>query len=96
MLMHKQQRDRTVLQNETHPQAHARYAGQVLIKFKLMLMEQMSRASLHAWALGCETLAKTHALFFADMSFQAWIDFLLAELERKQSIRSTAHSILNL
>jgi len=61
-----------------------------------MLVEEMSRKSLYAWAQGCDTLVKVHTHYFSDMNFQNWIDSLLAELELKQSIQANAHSLFNL
>ena len=81
---------------EKNPKAHAKYAGQVLVKFKLMLVELMNRTDLLNWAQGCETLLKTHAHFYTEMGFSQWIEFLLHELELKKSIRLSVEKVFNL
>lgn len=80
---------------ESNPISHAKYACKVFIKFKLMMMERMSRQSLYAWALGCETLVSTKEHFFKDMDFQPWIDLLLQDLQRNNSISCDELMVLN-
>ena len=78
-----------------NPVKHARHAAKVLLKFKLLELQQISEADFHRWAGETTYFDLLHQQFFAEMSSTDWIDGLIEELVRSGAARHEADSILN-
>lgn len=64
------------------PVRHARYAAKVLLKFKLLELQQIARKDLLGWARATPYFSLLQAKHFADIAFDAWLDDLLQDLMR--------------
>ena len=72
------------------PVRHAQHAGKVLLKFKLLEVQQQSRPDFMAWALTVPYMARVHQRFFADSDLESWLTRLLADLV-KAGAAETCH-----
>lgn len=64
------------------PQAHALYAAKVMLKFKLLELQRISRSELANWALNASYFEKLRHAHFNDRPFGDWCDFICADLVR--------------
>jgi glyoxylase-like metal-dependent hydrolase (beta-lactamase superfamily II) len=64
------------------PKKHAYYAAKVLLKFKLLELQEVSLAALHTWALAAPYFSMVHGRFFADTPEAPWLDELVQDLVR--------------
>ncbi len=64
----------------THPERHARHAGKVLLKFKLLEQQQMPFTDFVNWAGGTSYFKLIHEKFFHSISLALWIEQLTQEL----------------
>lgn len=62
------------------PVRHAQHAGKVLLKFKLLEVQQQLRPDFMAWALSMPYMVKVHQRFFPDIDLESWLTRLLADL----------------
>jgi glyoxylase-like metal-dependent hydrolase (beta-lactamase superfamily II) len=62
------------------PVRHAQHAGKVLLKFKLLEVQQQQRPDFMAWALSMPYMVKVHQRFFANTDLESWLKRLLADL----------------
>lgn len=67
------------------PQKHALYAAKVLLKFKLLELQQVNHVAFADWATKCELLQLLHAQHDGAKSFALWFEFLIHELVRSQA-----------
>ncbi|MCZ8293636.1 MAG: MBL fold metallo-hydrolase [Hylemonella sp.] len=64
------------------PLRHARYAAKVLLKFKLLEVQQITRKDLLSWARATSYFSLLQARHYAQSDFDAWIDDLIQDLLR--------------
>ncbi|MGM9428947.1 MBL fold metallo-hydrolase [Hydrogenophaga sp. MI9] len=76
------------------PAQHLRHAQKVLIKFRLLEWQRITRAALLEWALHTPYLRQAMPPEPED-SGSAWLDQLLLELERVQALQLEGEHVLN-
>jgi len=69
-------------QYTTDPVRHARYAAKVLLKFKLLELQQITLRDLRLWAHATSYFSLLQSRHFASTSFETWIDDLILDLMR--------------
>jgi glyoxylase-like metal-dependent hydrolase (beta-lactamase superfamily II) len=74
------------------PVRHARYAAKVLLKFKLLERQQITRKDLLRWARATSYFRLLQARHFVSADFDAWIDDLIADLLRSGAAQATSLS----
>jgi glyoxylase-like metal-dependent hydrolase (beta-lactamase superfamily II) len=65
-----------------NPERHARYGTKVLLKFKLLEWQRISKADFCGWAMKVPYLNDLHQRFGQGLSLDTWLDMMLAELAR--------------
>lgn len=75
------------------PEKHARYAAKVLIKFKLLELQELSRPMLNDWIRTTPYLELLHRRYFADMPLERWANELTLDLVRSGAA-TLSHDIL--
>lgn len=78
-----------------NPQSHRRYALKVLVKFKLLEIQQWPLAQLLDWFQNTPYMQKMHAAHFAQLEASALIESLLHDLERSGAATRQGDLILN-
>lgn len=63
-----------------NPLAHARHAGKVLLKFKLLEIQRQSFNQFAQWAIATPYFVTIWKTFFADTPIRQWIEQLCSEL----------------
>jgi len=79
----------------THPGSHARHGVKVLLKFKLLEVQQQPLQAFTEWAIATPYFEQIRARFFGDVPFQAWLDQLYDELVTAGVARKEGADILN-
>lgn len=64
------------------PRRHARHAAKVLLKFKLLELQQVALTEFQRWVTQTAYFTLLHEAYFAPTGFWNWIDELLGELAR--------------
>ena len=77
------------------PQRHARHAVKVLLKFKLLERQRMTRGELDAWLAGASYLAQVHRIHGADTPIRGWVDSMLEELARAGALSMAGDLIID-
>ena len=77
------------------PHKHIQYAAKVMLKFKLLQAQSMTREALLAWAQGTPYLAQLFERQFADLPFAQGLDVLVQELVRSGAARWQGGSLHN-
>lgn len=77
------------------PEKHALHAGKVLLKFKLLDAQQISRKAFSDWALETRYLQQLHEQHFAHIPIDTWVDELLAALQRSGAVRTENDTVFN-
>jgi glyoxylase-like metal-dependent hydrolase (beta-lactamase superfamily II) len=77
------------------PRKHAKHAAKVLLKFKLLEVQQIERADFIRWAGAIAYFSLLHLRFFPEWSLPAWIEQLTSELVRSGVARAEGDLILN-
>jgi glyoxylase-like metal-dependent hydrolase (beta-lactamase superfamily II) len=77
------------------PRKHAKHAAKVLLKFKLLEVQQAAVADFVRWAGETEYFQLVHRRFFADLAPARWIEQLMAELERSGAAARNGDQIQN-
>ncbi len=78
------------------PERHARHAAKVLLKFKLLELQQAALGEFIAWAAATTHLKSIHSNFFSDMGFEEWTAEMIEELTRSDAARLEKNLIFNL
>lgn len=78
-----------------HPAQHALYAAKVMIKYQLMDAESMPHADFEAWLHSAPMLRVAHQQHRPDLSWDDWMETLLASLFDKGTLRRTATHVLD-
>ena len=64
------------------PERHSRHAAKVLLKFKLLEIQQLDLAGVIAWAQGTPYFSMIWRRHFAGTDFGVWVESLVGELVR--------------
>jgi len=78
-----------------HPDKHIQYATKVLLKFKLLEAQRMTRADLLAWASGTHYLSHLFELQFGEAPFEQGLDALVNDLVRSGAATTNAGWVHN-
>lgn len=78
-----------------NPDKHALHAGKVLLKFKLLEVQQVHRDELSNWAIATHYLQQLHAKHFSHLPINTWVDDLLIGLERSGAARTDKDTVFN-
>ena len=79
----------------SHPAQHALYAAKVLIKYQMLDAERMTRPAFRAWLGTAPVLRQLHHQHRPDLTWDDWLDAVLAQLFAKGSLRQTADEVLD-
>ena len=79
-----------------NPQKHGRYGAKVLLKFKLLELNQVENKAFKAWATGVPYLIQLHQSFGEKMPMQDWLEDMLLDLERSKALAFQDNMIVNL
>jgi glyoxylase-like metal-dependent hydrolase (beta-lactamase superfamily II) len=77
------------------PRRHARHAAKVLLKFKLLELQQVSLSEFLPWMTQTEYIALLHSAHFRQYNFTAWLNDLLQELVRAGAARIDGSILFN-
>lgn len=77
------------------PRRHARHAAKVLLKFKLLELQQVSLSDFRAWVAQTGYFRLLHEAYFAPVEFRNWIDELLQDLARTGAARLDGQLVFN-
>jgi glyoxylase-like metal-dependent hydrolase (beta-lactamase superfamily II) len=77
------------------PKRHAQHAVKVLLKYKLLEVQQQSLAEFMAWAQGTAYMQTLHTHWFAQHSIEEWLLALLADLQRVGAAQVQDGLVLN-
>jgi glyoxylase-like metal-dependent hydrolase (beta-lactamase superfamily II) len=77
------------------PRRHAMHAMKVLLKFKLLELEQVSWTEFQAWTRRTSYFSHVHARWFGELEFGAWLGALAADLVRSGAMRRDGERLLN-
>jgi len=77
------------------PQKHIQYAAKVMLKFKLLEAQHITRADLLAWAHGTPYLTHLFAQQFGDLPFEQGLNTLVSELVRSGAATTQGLNVFN-
>lgn len=77
------------------PQRHARHAAKVLLKFKLLELQQIDLVDFQRWAAQTPYLVLLHDSYFATSDLRSWIGELLQDLVRSAAARLNGPILFN-
>lgn len=77
------------------PAKHGRYAAKVLLKFKLLELQDVRRDAFHVWASGASYLALLHGHYGRGLSEREWLDELIAEMAGTGGLRIDGDHLIN-
>lgn len=77
------------------PEKHARHAAKVLLKFRLLELQQLPLARLIAWAIATPYFAVVHERHFADQAPGVWVEALVGDLVRSGAARHDNGIVFN-
>ena len=80
---------------KSDPAKHAKHAAKVLIKFNLMDHQSISHEFLMHWLQDADYIPNVHRMYFTNVSFEAWIEDLLGDLERAGVLKREGELINN-
>lgn len=78
------------------PERHARHAAKVLLKFKLLELQQVALVEFRAWASATTYIKHVHNNFFSEMDFGEWVNVMIAELVRSNVAHTADNLIVNI
>ncbi len=77
------------------PAKHGGYAAKVLLKFKLLEVQKISRDELHTWTNTASYLALLHAMYGNARSKSEWTDQLIEELSISGALKIEGEYLQN-
>lgn len=77
------------------PRKHAGHGAKVLLKFKLLELQQLRLEEFVDWARHAGYLTVVHRQWFADMALEAWIESLADDLVRVGAAERNSGFVLN-
>ena len=78
------------------PDKHANYASKVLLKFKLLELQQIDINIFIDWAEKLSYLQLLHKKYAMNLAYRDWVYFLCKELERADACQLTQELITNI
>jgi glyoxylase-like metal-dependent hydrolase (beta-lactamase superfamily II) len=69
-----------------NPEKHARYGAKVLLKYKLLELNQVQKSDFMTWAANIRYIQALHAMHAAHLQVDEWLDELLLDLERSKAL----------
>ena len=77
------------------PARHAKHAAKVLLKFKLLELQQVETSDFLRWAAGTEYFSLAHRRFSFSSGLTEWLEILTSELVRAGAAKREGVLILN-
>jgi glyoxylase-like metal-dependent hydrolase (beta-lactamase superfamily II) len=77
------------------PRRHAAHGAKVLLKFKLLELQQVERGAFLDWAERTPYLAVVHERFSAAASLRGWVESLLVDLESSGALKCEGQMLRN-
>ena len=77
------------------PARHAKHASKVLLKFKLLEIQQISDADLLNWAVETQYFGLVHQRFPSGSALADWVATLISDLVRSGAARREGELVLN-
>lgn len=78
------------------PEKHALYGAKVLIKFKLLELNSVTKAEFNNWTELNGYLHALHHLQGSNQLFQDWVDMVLTELIKSKALQIQGELLLNI
>jgi glyoxylase-like metal-dependent hydrolase (beta-lactamase superfamily II) len=78
-----------------NPARHAGHAAKVLLKYKLLEWQKVSRQALLQWAERTPYFDTIHAAHFSSQSLQSWLCEILTQLEKSGALRQRDEIVHN-
>ena len=78
-----------------NPEKHARYGTKVLLKYKLLELHQVQKVDFVRWATGIRYVQVLHSTYAPQMSVDAWVEEMIADLKRSNALEVQGTLILN-
>jgi glyoxylase-like metal-dependent hydrolase (beta-lactamase superfamily II) len=78
-----------------NPVRHAQYAAKVLLKYKLLELQQCSRVDLLQWVTKTPYFRVLQGKFFKAQSLDQWVTDLLEELQRSKALELQGNWVIN-
>lgn len=82
-------------QFRSDPRRHARHAAKVLIKFKLLELQQVALSDFRSWIAQTSYFDQLHRAHFGQHDFTAWSDELMQDLVRAGVARIDSQMLFN-
>lgn len=82
-------------QFRSDPRRHARHAAKVLIKFKLLELQQVALSDFRSWIAQTAYFGLLHQTHFSQHNFTAWSDELMQDLVHAGAARIDGQLLLN-
>ncbi|TXT38280.1 MAG: beta-lactamase [Comamonadaceae bacterium] len=77
------------------PDKHIRYAAKVMIKFKLLEVQQISVSAMQEWACATDLVTHIYRTHFSDLGFEMWVETLIDDLVRAGAAKREQRMLLN-
>ena len=77
------------------PDKHIRYAAKVMIKFKLLEVQQISLSTMQEWANATDLLTYIYRTHFSDLGFEMWVETLIDDLVRAGAAKREQRMLFN-
>jgi glyoxylase-like metal-dependent hydrolase (beta-lactamase superfamily II) len=78
-----------------NPAKHAKYGAKVLLKYKLLELNQVNKEQFIEWASNVRYFKVLHQTYSTEISVQAWVLEMLKDLERSKALEFQDHWIVN-
>jgi glyoxylase-like metal-dependent hydrolase (beta-lactamase superfamily II) len=78
-----------------NPAKHAKYGAKVLLKYKLLELNQVNKEQFIEWASNVRYFKVLHQTYSPEISVQAWVLEMLKDLERSKALEFQDHWIVN-
>lgn len=78
-----------------NPAKHAKYGAKVLLKYKLLELNQVNKEQFIEWASNVRYFKVLHQTYSPEISVQAWVVEMLKDLERSKALEFQDHWIVN-
>ena len=69
-----------------NPEKHARYGAKVLLKYKLLELNQVQKSNFMTWAANIRYIQALHSMHAPHLHVDEWLDELLLDLERSKAL----------
>jgi glyoxylase-like metal-dependent hydrolase (beta-lactamase superfamily II) len=78
-----------------NPEKHARYGAKVLLKYKLLELNQVQREDFLRWATGIRYVQVLHSTYAPEISVASWVEEMIADLKSSNALDIQGTLILN-